>query len=118
MLQKLMAVRLFVTDLSRARRFYSDTLGLTLMMDEPYYAIYDVGGPMLIVEPVDPTDLEEVTLVGRFAGISFKVDDIGETYAALRAKGVQFTAPPETQPWGGTLAHFTDPDMNELTLVE
>ncbi len=118
MLKGLMAVRLFVTDLARARRFYSDKLGLALSMDEPDYLIYDVGGPMLIVEAVEPDDPEAADLVGRFAGLSFKVDDIGATYAAMRAKGVTFTEPPETQPWGGTLAHLVDPDGNELTLVE
>jgi len=117
-LKRLLAVRLFVTDLERARRFYSDSLGLTLQLDEPYYLIYDVGGAMLIVEPVDPADLKEVSLVGRFAGISFKVDDIGTAYERLRRRNVQFSAPPETQPWGGTLAHFLDPDGNELTMVE
>jgi len=118
MLQRLMAVRLFVTDLARARRFYADRLGLTLSMDEPDYLIFDVGGPMLIVERADPEDPETADLIGRFAGISFKVDNIGATYAALAAKGVTFTAPPESQPWGGTLTHLVDPDGNELTLVE
>jgi predicted enzyme related to lactoylglutathione lyase len=33
------------------------------------------------------------------------------------AKGVHFTAPPEKQEWGGTLAHFEDPAGNVLTLV-
>ncbi len=117
MLQGLMAVRLFVTDLPRAREFYAGMLGLTVTMDEPDYLIFEVGGPMLIVETLDPDDPEAPDLVGRFAGISFKVDDIGATYAALSAKGVTFTAPPETQPWGGTLAHLADPDGNELTLV-
>jgi len=118
MLQGLMAVRLFVSDLSRAREFYAEKLGLRLTMDESDYLIFDAGGPMLIVEALDPDDPEATALVGRFAGLSFRVDDIGATYAALAAKGVTFTAPPETQPWGGTLAHFLDPDGNELTLVE
>ncbi|MCC6917989.1 MAG: hypothetical protein IT548_02225 [Alphaproteobacteria bacterium] len=28
-----------------------------------------------------------------------------------------FLAPPERQPWGGTLAHFRDPSGNGLTLL-
>jgi len=118
MLLGLMAVCPFVSDIDRAREFYAEKLGLQLTMDEPDYLILDVGGPMLIVEALDPDDPEAAELVGRFAGISFKVDDIGATYTALSAKGVEFTAPPETQPWGGTLAHLSDPDGNELTLVE
>jgi len=49
--------------------------------------------------------------------VSLRVDDLAATYVELRAKGVTFTAPPEKQPWGGSLAHFKDPDGNILTLL-
>ncbi len=42
---------------------------------------------------------------------------MAESYAELRARGVEFLAPPEQQPWGGVLAHFRDPDPNVLTLL-
>jgi len=31
---------------------------------------------------------------------------------------VEFTSEPTTQPWGGTIATFRDPDGNVLTLME
>lgn len=37
-------------------------------------------------------------------GATLKVDGIEATFDRLRAAGVEFTAPPEEQPWGGTLA--------------
>jgi len=48
--------------------------------------------------------------------VSLQVDDVPATYAELRARGVDFVGPPEKQSWGGTLAHFRDPDGNVLTL--
>ena len=39
------------------------------------------------------------------------------TWRFLTGKGVVFTEPPEKQQWGGTIAHFRDPDGNILTLL-
>ena len=50
-------------------------------------------------------------------GISLMVQDIDQTYEELVAKGVQFTAPPEKQSWGGVFAHMQDQDGNVLTLL-
>ena len=116
---KLYAVRIFVRNWPEACAFYGETLGL----DERYrnddigWAEFDVGGPSFGIERVQPGDAEGEALVGRFVGVSLQVDDIDATYEALKAKGVAFTAPPEKQPWGGALAHFKDPDGNELTLL-
>ena len=35
----------------------------------------------------------------------------------LEGKGVRFVRPPKRQPWGGRLAHFSDPDGNVVTLL-
>ena len=55
--------------------------------------------------------------MGRFLGVSLRVDDIDGVYHDLTQKGVAFDAPPEQQAWGGKLAHFEDPDGNVLTLL-
>ena len=44
-------------------------------------------------------------------------DDADEAHQTLVERGVEFLAPPETQPWGGVLAHFRDPDRNVITLL-
>jgi predicted enzyme related to lactoylglutathione lyase len=88
----LYVVRVFVTDWDRALRFYTETLG-------------------------PPYEGAEGPLVGRFVGVSLRVDDIDETYQTLRGRGVEFVAPPARMPWGGVLAHFRDPDGNVLTLL-
>lgn len=116
---KLYAIRIFVRSWDEACAFYGATLGLKerFRSDEMGWAEYDLGGPCFGVERVDPDDAKGVAMVGRFVGVSLQVEDIDATYKDMMAKGVTFTEPPQRQPWGGTLAHFADPDGNVLTLL-
>jgi lactoylglutathione lyase len=115
-LRSLSAVRIFVNDLDRARRFYGDILELRETAAAPGWAMFDIDGKNLIIETV-PQDDPEHDLVGRLLAVSFEVDDIDAAYRNLMAKGVLFPEPPEKQDWGGTLAFPRDPDGNILTLV-
>ena len=112
------AVRVFVFDGDRAFDFYANRLGLTPRSRLDGGAIFDAGTCDLIVETADPDDDEERALVGRFTGVSFRVEDIDAAYRGLRDKGVDFDGAPEPQGWGGVLAHLKDPDGNVLTLVQ
>ena len=116
---KLTVVRVFVTDWTRALRFYLDTLGMTAVhrSDEWGWAQMATGEGQLAIERVDAADEEGQALVGRFVGLSLQVPDVFATYDALVARGVEFLGPPEKQPWGGVLAHLRDPDGNILTLI-
>lgn len=116
---KLYAVRIFTTDWNRSFKFYQDVVGLSLKFAEKSmgWAEFDIGGPSLAIESINPANPETKNRVGRFIGISLQVDDIEATYSELTAKGVIFTSPPEKQSWGGTLAHFKDPDSNIITLL-
>ncbi len=117
---KLYGLRIFVDDYAAARRFYVETLGLTLAWEMAEHGAMGVSidGPQFIIEALgDDSDAEEKAYVGRFVGVSLQVEDISKTYADLLAKGVTFTAPPEQQFWGGSLAHFKDPAGNILTLL-
>lgn len=116
---ELYAVRIFVRRWPEACAFYRDSLRLAerVRNEEIGWAEYDLGGPCLGIERVAPGDAEGEALVGRFLGVSLRVADIAAAYETLCARGVPFTGPPERQPWGGSLAHFTDPDGNTLTLL-
>ncbi len=115
----LTVVRLFVHDFERAVRFDTDTLGMTLetRADEFGWAQFATGACSLAVDRLEVSDPEARDLVGRYAGVSLRVPDVDATYRALFARGVEFLAPPETQAWGGTLAHLRDPEGNVLTLM-
>ncbi len=116
---QLYAVRIWVRSWEEARNFYRDTLRLEerFSSEAAGWAEFDVGGPCVGLERVAPDDRETSELVGRMVGVSLRVDDIDTTYRSLTARGVKFVAPPEKQPWGGSLAHFEDPDGNILTLL-
>lgn len=115
------AARVFVHDLTAADDFYARLLGLPRLAGGPAagYCVYDAGSVQLVVEAVAPEASEdEHALVGRFTGLSFRVDDIQLRCAQLKAHGVFFTAEPEPQAWGGVLATFADPADNLLQLVQ
>ena len=115
---KIDAVRIFVTDIARAKSFYTESVGLPLDKDgsDNGFFILNGGGAKLLIEREDPHDEEGKHLIGRFTGISLRADNIHSVCAKLKAKGITFTGEPEKQSWGGTLAHFQDPDGNIITL--
>ncbi len=112
-------IRIFVTDIGRAATFYRDKLELRVAHDglDDGYLVFESGGISLVLEAVDPHTAEADDLVGRFTGMSFRVDDVAEAYQDLLSRDVEFSGTPAHQAWGGTLAHFFDPDGNQLTLV-
>ena len=50
--------------------------------------------------------------------ISFLVDDVKQSYAECRAKGISFLGEPEDQDWGARIAAFKDPDGNNLYFLQ
>ena len=118
MLHSLNAVRIFVTDLDRARGFYADVLELAETAADSNYAVFALDNVSLIVETIPPDEPEHLGLIGRFLAVSFNVaGDIDSAYLKLSERGVEFLQPPEWQSWGGVLAFFRDPDGNVFTLV-
>ncbi len=113
------AIRIFVDDWPLACDFYEKVLGLPLeFKDESFgWAEFDVGGAKFGVERVGEGDAEGQQLIGRFLGVSLKVDDAEQTYQDLVAKGVEFDTPPAKQDWGGMVGHFKDPCGNIITLM-
>ena len=113
-------VRLWVSDLARAKSFYCGLLGIQPVAEdiEHGYLLLDTGPTTLLVELESELEEGEASAIGGFKPFSLAVSDIHSTYQVLQQKGVQFDAPPEKQYWGGTLAYFKDPDQNQLTLVQ
>lgn len=112
-------VRIFVDDWPRALAFYRDVLEMPVVFESEEMGWAELGleGSHLAIERVADDDEEGRSMVGRFLGVSLEVDDIQATYQTLCDRGVSFSGPPARQPWGGTLAHFEDPEGNVLTLL-
>ncbi len=113
--------RVFVRDIHRAKAFYGQVLGLRLRADGAAqgHLVFDAGNCELVVEAV-PADApaDEQARVGRYTGLSFRVDDVHASHRTLTARGVSFRGLPQRQSWGGTLATLRDPEGNELQIVQ
>lgn len=74
-----------VGDLQRAKRFYSEKLGLTPMADDPEGVFYELaGGTILGLFPTRGHSGSDHTEVG------FIVDDLSATMSDLKSRGVTF----------------------------
>jgi predicted enzyme related to lactoylglutathione lyase len=101
-----------VTDVSRARTFYTDVLGLTLLRDE------EMGPDMRWVQLQPRDGGATVALVtwfenlkpGNQQGLMLGVPDIDAEHARLTAAGAS-VSPVEEQPWG-RYTMLQDPDGN------
>ena len=78
------ATRLPVTDLERARRFYSEKLGLEPVAERPGGLCYRCGGGYFALFESTGTAAGDHTQMG------WEVASIETTVAALRARGVVF----------------------------
>lgn len=114
----LTGLRIFVTDLERARTYYRDKVGLIETSHTPPVATFASGQVNIVVEQVDPADPESKTSVGRYVGATFATENAQATHDLLKERGVEWLEPPEKQYWGGIMAHFRDPDGNVLTILQ
>lgn len=93
-----------VSDLKKSVHFYQDILGLDKLGEWPAFAIFDIAGVTLGLEP--KAKLE----------ICLLVDDLDKAYQDLKDKGAKFVTTPKDKPWGGQAATFFDPDGNKVTI--
>jgi len=105
LIKKIQHITFPVSDLKRAVSFYEDVLGLKKTGEWSNYAVFDVGGVDLALEPK-----------GKFM-MFLLVDDVDEAYKTFKDKGVKFVTEPKDQYWGGRTAEFADPDGNKFILV-
>lgn len=97
------------------KTFFSETLEISLDYADDNIAIFDTGPCKISFETADPA---ETPVRSGFAGISFETSDIKAAVETLRKRGVEIVGEPAKQYWGGTLAHFNDPEGRTFTLVE
>ncbi len=115
-------------DAGRAVEFYRDKLGLRLVSEDAFAAVFDAHGTTLRVTIVpQPLTPQAFTILG------WKVADIAASVRSLEAAGVRFerydpkifhglpgqdTLGIWTAPGGAKIAWFKDPDGNLLSLAQ
>jgi catechol 2,3-dioxygenase-like lactoylglutathione lyase family enzyme len=98
--------------------FYTQKLGFKLVTDQPSNA----GGQRWIELRLASSETRLVLFTaegGPKPGFIFNgalaCDSVERTYEELLARGVEFVAPPQKEPWG-TFATFKDPDGNQFVV--
>jgi catechol 2,3-dioxygenase-like lactoylglutathione lyase family enzyme len=110
------------SDPDRAKKFYSDTLGLRMASEEmPFALVFDAHGTMLRV-----TIVKKVIPAG-YTALGWQVPDIVAAAKALSEAGVRFERYQGMQqdelgiwssPGGAMVAWFKDADGNTLSLSQ
>jgi catechol 2,3-dioxygenase-like lactoylglutathione lyase family enzyme len=111
-----------IVDVSRARAFYRDTLGLRLVMEEPPFAlVFDANGIMLRLGMANEIAPAHGTVLGwQVPEISATVKDLGQAGVKFERYGGmdQDESGIWTSPTGAKVAWFKDPDGNTLSISE
>jgi catechol-2,3-dioxygenase len=112
------SVAVVVSDKQKAKKWYTETLGLDLIMEQDHWVT--VGrkgkGGMLHLCQMNELDPKFPMEPGN-SGIMIMLEgDMMKIYEALKARGVKFTHPPEKKPWGWECM-IVDPDGNEHLLM-
>lgn len=116
MVEKIKNIVVFVRDITKARAFYRDALGLAPGQETETMMEF-LPGPGTQLGVALAMHDAALKLVGRHTGITFNVKGLAELCARLEEKGARFTEPLEKTPWG-YMAVVADPDGNEFALVE
>lgn len=111
-----------IVDVERAKSFYRDTLGLTLMSEEPPFAlVFDANGIMIRLGMGKELPKVPGTVLG------WQVPEIEVAVRELMNAGVQFERFDGLKqnekgiwstPTGARVAWFRDPDGNILSISE
>lgn len=109
-------------DRPRAKAYYSDVLGLPLLREDPFAAVFDLGGgTVLRLTAIEAHTPSAHTVLG------WQVPDIRAAMTDLASRGVAFIEYPGmtgpdglwTSPDGkAKVCWFNDPDGNNLSLTE
>jgi predicted enzyme related to lactoylglutathione lyase len=107
-----------VADQDRALAFYTEKLGFEIATDQPMgpgkrWIELRIGRSGTRVVLFTPDGHED--RIGTFFNGSFACDNVEATWRQLSQRGVEFTMPPTSQPWG-TYAQFRDSEGNTFVL--
>ncbi len=102
-----------VSDFLGSVSFYENILGLQKKTQWPTYAVFDLCGIMLGLEPGGERGVKKGV-----PDIYLQVDDVDDAYRELKGKGVRFLTEPKDQSWRARTAKFVDPDGNAFILVQ
>jgi lactoylglutathione lyase len=122
------STRLLVDDFAACFRFYRDVMGFkpTYGKEDDVYAYFDTGATAIelfirqYMDQVAGRATAPITAdTPDRAMMSFKVDNVDESYNQLKGRGATMvTEPTDRSDWGVRAAHFRDPAGNLLEIFQ
>ncbi len=113
-----------VSDYARAKKFFTETLGLQIIADAPEWNWMELqgseGGASLGIGASTDTESQDYKLVppGSNTIMTLTVEDLVVAQKALSAKGVKFLGDIVEVPGHVKMLFFVDPDGNKFQLVQ
>ena len=119
---KLDSIQIFVSDVEKAKKWYSEVLDMKVIEEYPEIKsmVMELNGAKFYIETPCPEwgeGWDKVKIGGR-TPIIFVTDNIHQTVKELKKKGVKFVEEVSKRSWGEYKAVFADPDGNEFNLIE
>ena len=117
-------VILFVDDLMRSKRFYSQACGLEVKYEAAHFVQFETGATRFGLYTREAmAELLGTRVVAPQPGgdgfeIGFKVDDCDDAYSQMLAAGAAAAAEPVTRSWGQRTAYVRDPDGYLIELAQ
>ncbi len=116
---------LFVKDIEISKKFYTDLLGLTVVMDfggtnitfKEGFAIWQIAPGNIIPTTLGTENIINPDAASRFEQC-FETDDIDVIYKKLKDNGVGFLHEINTEIWGQRTIRFYDPDGHLIEIGE
>lgn len=102
-----------VKDITAAKNWYKDVLGIEPYFDEPFYAGFNVGGYELGLAQEDEVETSATGNATTYWG----VDNVEEVYAMLLAKGATEHEKPQDVGGGIVVAAVRDPWNNVFGII-
>ncbi|MFP7465181.1 VOC family protein [Bacillus safensis] len=115
---------LYVNDVEASIYFYQHVLGFPIKLRVESYVEFDTGDVTLSINsrqdvkealglPVPETNQTSQTFE-----IGFVVDDVEQTIASMKEKGVPIIKEPAKKTWGQTVAYVSDPDGHFIEICD
>lgn len=107
-----------VKDIQEAIKFYTETVGLTLLQHTPEYGWAELSGPEGTTLGIAQENMEENVKAGTNAVVTVRVDDINKARADFEERKVTLVGDIIEIPGHVKMQTFQDKDGNTMQLVE
>lgn len=116
---------LFVRDAATSRKFYTELLQFTVIMDnggtnltfKEGFAVWQIWADNIIPKTLGAENINNPNSTSRFE-LCFETDDLDQIYQTLKENEVAFLHEINTEIWGQRTIRFYDPDRHLIEVGE